>query len=339
MPPLPPAPPLGPPAVRGSQIPLVPAPAPRHVSLAAVSGKGIWLALWPSSHPDLAAIVRRVHAAGIDQIWVRTGSPADGYYGGRELARLVPLAHALGVYVIAWDFPSLSNPLADAERAARALRAGVDAFSPDLEPAPEGTYLGVKRARYYLSLVRRYAGNRPVVATVMPPNSYWVHVYPYSAMAPFVDAFAPMVYWSCTEPGAAVSQAILALRHLRPVVPVGQDFDMGPIGGRRGLPSPAEIWRFLYVAQRLGAPGASLYDLESGGPSQFAALAAYPWTADRARTGGQARPPALRRRATGEERPPLRELFTQVMRDGSSSDVAMQQSAFTGRTYVAGGRQ
>lgn len=278
MPPAPPPPPLGPPAVRSSQIPLVPSPAPRHVSLAAISGKGIWLALWPSSHPDLAAIVRRARAGGIDQLWVRTGSPADGYYGGRVLARLVPLAHAAGIHVIALDFPSLSNPRADAERAQQALKAGVDAFSADIEAAPEGTYLGVKRARYYLSLVRRYAGDRPVVATVMPPNSYWAHVYPYSAMAPFVDAFAPMVYWSCTEPGAAVSQAILALRHLRPVVPVGQDFDMGPMGGRRGLPSPAEIRRFLYVAHRLGAPGASLYDLESGGPVQFAALAAYPWT-------------------------------------------------------------
>ncbi len=277
LPPGPPAPPLGPPAVATSRVPLVAAPPTRRVDLAAIRGKGIWLTLWPGSHPDLAAIVARAHAAGIDQLWVRTGSAADGYYGGRVLSRLVPLAHAAGLYVVAWDFPTLSDPRADARRAEQALASGADAFSADIETAAEGTYLDVRRVRYYLSLVRRYAGPRPVVATVLPPGPYRSPTYPYSAMAPFVDAFAPMVYWSCTEPGAAVAQAVVALRRLRPVVPVGQDFNMASIGGRHGLPSPAEIWRFLYVAHSLGAIGASLYDLESGGRAQFAALAAFPW--------------------------------------------------------------
>jgi hypothetical protein len=111
----------------------------------------------------------------------------------------------------------------------------------------------------------------------MPPTRDWLRAYPYGAEAPFVDAFAPMIYWSCTEPGAAVGQAIRALDHLRPVVPIGQDFDLGPSGGRPGLPAPTEIWRFVDVAHRLGAPGVSLYDLEAGGAAQLAALAAYPW--------------------------------------------------------------
>ncbi|HET9061522.1 MAG TPA: hypothetical protein VFN61_16530 [Acidimicrobiales bacterium] len=261
-----------------SRIPVVPSPPRRHVDLAPLEGKGIWLTTWRSSHPDVKAVVARVHDAGLDQIWVRTGSSTDGFYGGRLLAQLVPLAHAEGISVIAWDFPTLSNPAADARRAGEAFEKGADAFSPDIETPSEGTHLGVLRARYYLSLVRHEAGNKPVVATVFPPNSYWAHVYPYSAMAPFVDAFAPMVYWSCSEPGAAVAQAIEGLRRWKPVVPVGQDFDMGPMGGRQGLPTPAEIWRFLDVAHRLGAPGASLFDLESGGPEQLSTLGAYPWT-------------------------------------------------------------
>ncbi len=277
LPPGPPAPPLRPPLVATSRVPLVASPPARRVDLAAITGKGIWLTLWPGSHPDLAAIVARARAAGIDQLWVRTGSTADGYYGGKVLAALVPLAHAAGVHVVAWDFPTLSDPRADAHRAEQALASGADAFSADIETAAEGTYLGVRRVRYYLSLVRRYAGPRPVVATVLPPGPYWSRAYPYAAMAPFVDAFAPMVYWSCAEPGAAVAQAVVPLRRLRPVVPIGQDFNMASIGGRHGLPSPAEIWRFLYVAHSLGAIGASLYDLESGGPAQFAALAAFPW--------------------------------------------------------------
>ncbi|MHB8451267.1 MAG: hypothetical protein ACYDAQ_12570, partial [Mycobacteriales bacterium] len=105
----------------------------------------------------------------------------------------------------------------------------------------------------------------------------WLSTYPYRAEAPYVDAFAPMVYWSCTEPGAAVAAAIQALVKLRPVAPIGQGYDMGSEGGRPGLPTGAEIWRFLDVARRDGAVGASLYSLEATGQSQLAALAAYPW--------------------------------------------------------------
>jgi hypothetical protein len=109
------------------------------------------------------------------------------------------------------------------------------------------------------------------------PTKLGLTGYPYAAEAPFVDAFAPMVYWSCTEPGAAVATAIKALRPLRPVVPIGQDYDMASEGGPAGLPSGREVWRFIDVSRRVGAIGVSLYDLESGGQIQLAALSDYPW--------------------------------------------------------------
>jgi hypothetical protein len=62
------------------------------------------------------------------------------------------------------------------------------------------------------------------------------------------------------------------------VVPIGEDYDMGSEGGPLGLPSGAQVWRFIDVAERDGAIGVSLYDLESGGPVQLAALTDYPWT-------------------------------------------------------------
>jgi hypothetical protein len=258
-------------------VPVVKAPPFRHVSLSAIEGKGIWLTIWPRSHLDVPAVVATARAAGLHQLWARTGSSQDGFYGGPTLKRLVPAAHAAGIAVVAWDFPTLSNPAADAKRAADALRLGADAFSPDIEAAAEGTYLSARRVRYYLDLVRAASGNRPIVATVPGPTAYWSGFYPYRAEAPFVDAFAPMVYWACTEPGAAVRQAVSTLSRLRPVAPVGQDFNMGPIGGPPGLPRAEEIWRFLDVAHRAGAVGASLYDMESGGWPQLEALAKYPW--------------------------------------------------------------
>ena len=276
-PPGPPAPPLGPPEVRENAVPLVGAPPPRHVDLSAVSGKGIWLTLWPGSPLNVNQLIATAHAAGLRQLWVRTGSNPDGFYGATTLEALLPAAHAAGIAVIAWDFPALSNPVADAARAAGALRAGADGFAADIESAAEGTYLTARRVAYYLSLVRTAAGEKPVVAVVPRPTSYWLATYPYTAEAPFVDAFAPMVYWSCTEPGAAVSSAIAALARLDPVAPIGQDYNMASEGGRHGLPSGRAIWRFLDVAHQAGAIGASLYDLEAGGRRQLAALAGYPW--------------------------------------------------------------
>jgi hypothetical protein len=279
IPPSPPPPPLGPPAVPNSAVPRVANPPKRHVSLAPIEGKGIWLTVFPHdlAHLDVTAVVATAKHYGLHTLWVRTGGTSNGFYGGALLRQLVPAAHAAGASVVAWDFPSLSNPAADAKRAALAFAAGADAFSADIEAAAEGTYLSARRARYYLSLVRAYAGNRPVVATVPRPDSYWLGRYPYAAEAPFVDAFAPMVYWACNEPGTAVEQAVAFLSRFRPVVAIGQDYNMGPEGGPPGLPTPLEIWRFVYMAKRSGAIGATLYDYESGGRAQLAALAAYPW--------------------------------------------------------------
>jgi hypothetical protein len=275
--PAPPAPPLGTPQVPEHAVPLVGPPPPRHVNLSPVSGKGIWLTLWPGSRLNVTAVIALAHAAGLRQLWLRTGSSDNGYFGAPTLNELIPAAHAAGIAVLAWDFPTLSNPARDAERAAVALRAGADGFGADIETAAEGTYLTARRVAYYLSLVRAAAGEKPVVAIVPRPTSYWLANYPYQTEAPFVDAYAPMVYWSCTEPGAAVNAAIVALAHLRPVAPIGQDYNMASEGGRHGLPSGREIWRFLDVARRSGAIGASLYDLESGGRPQLAALSNYPW--------------------------------------------------------------
>lgn len=277
LPPGPPPPPLGPPIVREAAVPIAKAPTPRHVDVSAISGKGIWLTVWPGSSLDVSKVVATARAAGLRQIWVRTGSSHDGFYGGRTLGALLGAAHASGIAVIAWDFPTLSNPAADATRAAAALRAGADGFGADIESRAEGTYLTSRRVAYYLSLVRAAAADKPVVAIVPRPTSLSLGAYPYAAEAPFVDAFAPMVYWSCTEPGVAVSTAIAALARLRPVAPIGQDYNMATEGGRHGLPSGREIWRCLDVAYRDGALGASLYDLESGGHPQLAALGGYPW--------------------------------------------------------------
>ena len=266
------------PRPRPLRLPRIAYPLAAHrINVLPLVGKGVWITDFPGDRVRIARDVSLASKDGIDQLWVRVGSTHDGFYGGAILRALVPLAHARHISVIAWDFPTLANPAIDARRARLAFQSGADAFSPDIETPAEGTYLSVARVTQYLARVRSYAGRRAVVATVPQPSLDRLATYPYAAEAPYIDAFAPMVYWSCTEPGAAVANSMKVLSQLRPVLPIGQDYNMASEGGRHGLPSGQEIWRFLDVAHRDGAIGASLYDLESGGPVQLHSLAAYPW--------------------------------------------------------------
>jgi len=262
--------------------------APESTALVAdttpLAGKGMWVWKYRQTEGGNAdAIVARAVAAGLSQLWVRIGDSRDGFYGADALAALVPAAHARGLAVIGWGFPYLWDPVGDAGWTADALAwrgpggARLDGFSPDVEESTEGVVLTEARVRLYLGQVRQAAGNRLVVATVYRPTDAQWAVYPYSAMAPYVDAFAPMVYWGCTEPGEAASQALDRLTGLRPVHLIGQAYDMADEGGRTGPPSADETRRFLDVARRGGAVGASFWVWQDIGEEQWAAMAAYPW--------------------------------------------------------------
>jgi hypothetical protein len=95
---------------------------------------------------------------------------------------------------------------------------------------------------------------------------------------PYVDAFAPMVYWSCNEPGRLARESVQRLAKLKlPVHVIGQSYDMCGSGGPCGVPPAREIWRFLDVGDRSGAIGASLYNSDGAGRPQWKALGGYPW--------------------------------------------------------------
>jgi len=271
------------PRVAEARVPAPMAQPLRAVDTSAVDGTGIWVTVFRGGSIDAAGIVDHAVKAHLRSIWVRTGSSREGLFGTDVLRALLPPAHRAGLRVIAWDFPTLSDPVADAARMVATLRLTVgaeqvDGVSPDVETSSEGVFLTPRRVASYFSRISAQAGSRPVIATVLRPTDYWWSGnYPYRAEAPFVDAFAPMVYWGCQEPGVATAQAVDRLRTLgKPVHTVGQAYDMGTYG-RRGLPSPQEMWRFLDVSRRRGAVGASLYlYAEMRGPN-WRAVGAYPW--------------------------------------------------------------
>lgn len=267
--------------VPDSALPPVSAPSPWHPDLAPLAGKGMWIWEWPDTDGgNAAAVVAQAVRAGLHQLWVRVGDSKDGFYGAAELDALVPAAHAAGLAVIAWGFPYLYDPVGDARWTAQILAwrdpagQGVDGYSADLEEPTEGVDMTARRAAVYLELVRRLAGNLPVVATVYPPGR---SAYPYSAMAPYVDAFAPMIYWECTDPGADVAADVAQLARLRPVDVIGQAFNLAGEGGRAVSPSGAEIDDFLSAAVRAGAIGASFWVWQSATPQEWAALSSFSW--------------------------------------------------------------
>jgi hypothetical protein len=283
-------PPLTPPShpsvlVPESALPTPPTPAARVKNLSAISGKGMFI--WEANLTDggnVAAIVRQATAAGLHQVWVRVGSSFDGFYGQTFLAALVPALHRVGIAVIGWGFPYLYDPVGDVVWTREALEwrapngQGLDGWGADIETGSEGTALSGKRALTYLGLVRPYMAGRPLVAIVYPPTSYWLANYPYQAMVPYIDAFAPMLYWSCVEPGADALMALKALGGLAPLHLIGQAYDMGPYGGRDGSPSGPEIARFLDVARRGGAVGASFWVWQDTTAPEWSALTGYRWT-------------------------------------------------------------
>jgi hypothetical protein len=266
-------------------LPAAAGPPAISVDIAPLSGKGMWIWKFGQSQGgDADAIVARATAAGLRQLWVRVGDSQSGFYAADVLAALVPKAHKAGLAVIGWGFPYLFDPVSDARwsTAATSWRgpdgSRLDGFSPDIEQSTEGVLLTERRITVYLGLIRPAAPETLLVATVYrPTDKLWTGPYPYRAIAPYVDAFAPMVYWGCTEPGEATQQAVERLATLRPVHVIGQGYDAGPEGGRTGAPSATETVRFLDVARRAGASGASFWVWQSIGAEQWGALSSYPW--------------------------------------------------------------
>ena len=287
-PPRPPQPPanLWHPAVLIPEAALpAPAPAaPRVQDISAVFGKGVWT--WKvkaTQGGDVDAIVTRAMHTGLQQLWVRVGDSQDGFYAADFLSKLLPAAHRERLSVIGWGYPYLYDPEGDARWSREALDwrspSGdrLDGFSADIESAAEGTEVSARRATVYLGEVAQAKAGRPLVATVFTPTDRRFATYPYAAMAPYVDAFAPMVYWGCVEPGSAAAQALARLSALAPVHVIGQAYDMAPEGGRVGSPSAAEVTRFLDVARRGGAAGASFWDWQEMTAPEWGALAGFDW--------------------------------------------------------------
>ncbi|HEV7686389.1 MAG TPA: hypothetical protein VGQ80_07460, partial [Acidimicrobiia bacterium] len=264
--------------IRPMAVPAV-AAAPPSPAPALPRGKGMWLHyLRQAAGNDPAALVAQAKATGLSHVYLRLGSSKDGFYGQGDLDRLLPVAHAVGLAVVGWDFPYLFDAEADARRAADEIAYStptgqrIDAFSADIETRTEGVNISVPVADTYSRRLRELAGpGYPLVATV--PRPHYNSGYPYAEIVRQFDAVAPMVYWLGRDPAGEVDQAVTDLAALgKPIMPVGQAYDAGPEGGPPGPPPKEHLVRFIQAAQTRGVTGFSFWVWHTATPDQWAAI-------------------------------------------------------------------
>jgi hypothetical protein len=273
-----------------------PAPAPKPVAKAAPAaapakverwlptGTGMWLHEWRRSESGHASqVMARTKASGLTHLYVQTGSSKKGWIGEEVLSQLMPATKGTDVKVIAWDFPKLIDPEADARRMARAAwwnRPGapmVSAVAPDIETAAEGTRLSTDRVvRYYRELRKALPARTAILATVPWPSEQRTGMYPYAATAPFADAFVPMAYWYNRSPSVVTKTSMQWLKRFgKPVMPVGQGYD-GRLDAPYLKPDPhpdKSVAAFVYVAREQGAQSLSLWSWQTTGSLQWGVLA------------------------------------------------------------------
>lgn len=243
-------------------------------------GKGMWIYEPEKTEGGNAdAIVARAKAVGLTHIYVRTGSSWNGFYAGPFLDKILPAAHAAGLKVYGWDFPRLVDWQDDVHRAKAAIdhraagRQRLDGFSADIETSSEGTHISPEAALAYGKALREAVGTSyPLIATVPRPSAG--RPYPYDQVVAYFDAIAPMVYWLNRQPDTDVAGALHDLLPFgKPVFPVGQAYDGSAEGGRPGVPSPAELARFMRVGEADGASGVSFWSWQAANQPAWDAIA------------------------------------------------------------------
>jgi hypothetical protein len=249
------------------------------------TGTGMWIHEWPKTmHGNARQVIGRARAYGVTTIYVRTGTKKAGFNGGPILHALLPQTRGTNIKIVAWDFPTLENPAADARRLAAAVRyrAGSDspqvaAVAPDIETGAEGTRSSWRRVSAYLQTLRRLLPHTPILTTVPWPSEQRRGRYPYATVARYSNAIMPMAYWYNRNPLAVTQYSIRWLRRYhRPVLPVGQGFDSHI--DARYLPhsnQTREVTLFFRAALGERVTAVSLWSWQTAGPAQWHALATY----------------------------------------------------------------
>jgi exo-beta-1,3-glucanase (GH17 family) len=257
----------------------------------AVAGKGMWFTNYLPHHSDVDAMIRAAQLSGLTHLYAEVAISQYGFYGRNTLDRLLPAAHAAGIKVIGWVYPTLADVASDVrltqEVADYRTASGdqVDGIATDIEEVT------TEPAVYaYGQMLRTVLGpHELLVASILHPLTH--ASYPYRAIATFWDVAAPMDYWhgmhghlySADEVRRFVTTSLTTLRAAlggaTAVEETGQSYDMYTDDGAGGTdaPTPAEVSEDLAAVRQLGCIGASYFDWQTMTQSEWQVLASTAW--------------------------------------------------------------
>ena len=255
-------------------------------SLAPYEGLGAWVDVFdfvPEGDAATATITPE-HLRGLAGFGVRTlflqaatGQTLD-VVAPDLLAEFLVTAHELGMRVVAWYLPFLSEPPNDLARL-RAVTAFTtpeghrfDGLALDIEWT-QGVADPAERSRRLVELSRETAEltDGGVVGAIVPPPvqledvnpDFWPG-FPWAELGEHHDVFLPMDYWTerldpWDDPYLLTSASMTRLR-----ARVGDpDLPVHPIGGVADSAAEGDYPPFLRAADEHGAIGYSVYDYRS----------------------------------------------------------------------------
>ncbi len=261
-----------------------------------VAGKGMWFTNYLTRHADLTKLMADAKAAGVTHIYAEVAISQYGFYAPLSLNRLLPAAHAQGIALIAWVYPTLTNVAADVRMtqqvASYRTPSGdhADGIATDVEEVTDSASVYA-----YGQLLRGLLGpDTLLVDAALHPLTH--AGYPYAAVAASWNVLAPMNYWHShssrsygpQDVTSFVTTSVVTIRaamqaggvaHPIPIEELGQMYDMFSSDGAGVAhnPSGAEITADLRVAKSLGCIGASYFEWQTATQSQWAALSSFQW--------------------------------------------------------------
>jgi hypothetical protein len=263
-------------------------------TMAPYLGLGAWLDVFdwswsftqgrPQAGP---ADVDRMAAHGVRTLYIqvaRYDHPAD-IVDQDLLEPITDRAHELGLAVVGWYLPTLTDPDADLRRTLAAAELDLDGLGIDIE-ARDVADVGERNARLvaYAAAVRAALPGEVISGIVLPPvvmedvnPNFWPG-FPWLDLAPYFDVWQPMAYWTNrrSDSGWRDGYAYTAENIDRIRERLGWlDAPVHAIGGIGDASTPEQVAGMVQAARERGVLGGSIYDYRTTHDALWEALASF----------------------------------------------------------------
>jgi hypothetical protein len=233
----------------------------------------------PWAHPSRT--ISRMVKRGVETLYLETSSYRTHHaiFRPGSAARLITIAHANGIRVVAWSVPGFKNLRTDYARVMKAVNfttpsgQAFDSYAMDIEATlvPSIDQRN-KRFAKLASKVRSTVGSVVLGAIVPDPahQTFW-KPFPYLTVDRLFDVYLPMSYFTLREIHGLHKVHNYIVANIRFVRAASHNdaAQIHVIGGIAGDVSPRETRGMMTAARNMKAIGASLYDFPITTPKEW----------------------------------------------------------------------